>query len=481
VNQTENSKINRVENRIAYLVLGVILAGLIFYAYLGVHNRYWADDWCYNADFYDLGVVETIKGYSTITTYASNRFSLTLFSGLLYSLGIFGVQIMSPLNLAVWFFGVYWVLDRAKTIFDLPLSRPGIFSIALVSVYYSLYTAPHLFQSVYWRSGVMPYGEPIVIGVLLFGLILHQAALTKRSIPLIVISMILAFITGGFSEAASAALLTSILIYIGLAIVFRKQPWAQRTLPVVIGVLAAALLSMAVLIIAPTNAQRLDKYGEQAFSLDFAYKTIKFSLDFIKFSFLDTPVPHIVLVATSGLLGYVFSKDGTRTPSIKKIIAATLIGIVLAYLLIAASYAPSAFIEKTPPAPRTRIIPRFILTLMLVIISFSAGFLARQKIQVRWMPALVSVSLVLAVLYSSYSVKNIYALDEIYSQRAELWDARAAEIERAAQQGEGSIVVYGIDGAPVGGIRDFVSGGVGVWINHCAADYYGLEQIIVDP
>jgi hypothetical protein len=42
-------------------------------------------------------------------------------------------------------------------------------------------------------------------------------------------------------------------------------------------------------------------------------------------------------------------------------------------------------------------------------------------------------------------------------------------------------VVYGIDGAPVGGIRDFVSGGDGMWINHCAADYYGLEQIIVEP
>lgn len=478
IKQESNTSI--MEKVPTYLVIGILLFGLIVFGYLGIHNRYWADDWCYNANFKNLGFLETLNGYNYITTYASNRYSLTLFSGLLYYLGIFGVQIMSPLNLLIWFLGTLWILKSFRKISGLSISNLGIFSIVLVSLYFSLYTAPHLFQSVYWRSGTLPYGEPIVTGVIVFGILFYQATQKTNSTPLTILAMFLAFITGGFSEAASATLVTGILIYLIMAIIFRNQQWSKNSMLMVIGILFASLASMVVLIVAPTNGQRLDKYGEQENLIGFAVKTFKYSYDFIKYSFLDTPLPHLAIFILSGLFGYTFSKSDNDLLKPKRIISITLIVVIVSYLLIAASYAPSAFIEGTPPAPRTRIIPRFILTLMIVAISYGMGNLIKQKLQYRWLNIVTSFTLIVMFLYSVYSVMNIYELDQVYSERAALWDARSVEIEKAVMNGEDFVVVYGIDGKPIGGIRDFVSGGAGMWINHCAADYYGLDKIIVN-
>ena len=45
------------------LIVGLVifLAGVSLFAYLGYYNRTWADDWCYNADFRNLGFLETIR------------------------------------------------------------------------------------------------------------------------------------------------------------------------------------------------------------------------------------------------------------------------------------------------------------------------------------------------------------------------------------------------------------------------------------
>ena len=66
---------------VAGLVL--FLAGVGLFAYLGYYNRYWADDWCYNADFKNLGFLETVAGYAYNVTYTPSRYSVTIFAGLI--------------------------------------------------------------------------------------------------------------------------------------------------------------------------------------------------------------------------------------------------------------------------------------------------------------------------------------------------------------------------------------------------------------
>src|SRR5215216_6506557 len=117
VGATGNTAMQATSKRIV-TVLGFILflSGLGLFAYLGFFNRYWADDWCYNADFKQLGFWGTFKGYTYITSYASNRFSLTLFSGLFYALGLFGVQIMTPLVILLWSLGLFFILVNVQAL-----------------------------------------------------------------------------------------------------------------------------------------------------------------------------------------------------------------------------------------------------------------------------------------------------------------------------------------------------------------------------
>jgi len=74
-------KINRYTIALGFIVMTI---GLVALAYPGVHNRYWADDYCLNTDFDHQGVIkavgnyfgtgeEALRGYSPNGTYAMEK------------------------------------------------------------------------------------------------------------------------------------------------------------------------------------------------------------------------------------------------------------------------------------------------------------------------------------------------------------------------------------------------------------------------
>ncbi len=89
--------------------LALFLAGLGLFAYLGYYNRYWADDWCYNADFKNLGFLETLGGYAYNVTYTPSRYSVTIFAGLIQAFGTLGMQLMTPLTIIFWVAGLAYL------------------------------------------------------------------------------------------------------------------------------------------------------------------------------------------------------------------------------------------------------------------------------------------------------------------------------------------------------------------------------------
>jgi hypothetical protein len=95
------------------------------------------------------------------------------------------------------------------------------------------------------------------------------------------------------------------------------------------------------------------------------------------------------------------------------------------------------------------------------------------------------LAIILFGLVSLYSLRSIMIASRnipVYAERAETWDARALQIEKDVSAGVENINVQAIDGAPVGGIRDFEvkgQGKPGYWINKCAARYYEVEAIDV--
>lgn len=465
---------------ITTIALIIFLTGLLLFAYLGIYNRYWADDWCYNADFRELGFTDTLKGYAYITTYASNRYALTLFSGIFYYLGIFGVQIMSPLNILLLASSIYWCLVNSKQIASHSISNSFLAILAFIATYYTLYLAPHLYQSVYWRSGSLPYFEPIVMGVLTIALLTHQGVREKPSTALTIAIALLSFIAGGFSESACATLTTAFAMYTGIAWFFRKHKWAEQSLPAALTALASTLISMLVLISSPTTTDRVALYGQPASLVELPFLLLEFSYDFVKSSFTGLPLPHLAIIGTAFLLGYLLAAHDNSSISAKTITIIMLVTLAIAFILIASSFAPSAYIEKVPPHPRTRIIPRFILTLALTCIASMLGALASR---INHSKIFHRIAILLFVLTALYSIRSIFLVSQyspIYSDRARAWDVREKDINTAIANGEDIIYINAIDGLPVGGIRDFDAKGQGrpgYWINQCAARFYGVNEI----
>lgn len=457
--------------------VSLFLLGLAVFAYLGFFNRYWADDWCYNADLKQLGLWGTLKGYTYITTYASNRFSLTLFSGLFYALGLFGVQVMTLLVILLWTLGVFLILENIRALTSYSFSRLQLGLISAVVVYYSIYLTPHLYQSMYWRSGLLPYTAMIVLSVWTFVLLTLQAARPTPSTWRIALTAIITFLAGGFSEAGAATLTTLLLVYVGLCVWFRQKSWAKNSLSLAIAAFVSSLLAIAVLIAAPTNAYRIGLYGKPTDLFAFLGRLLSFTFGFIKFSFLDMPLPHLAILAMLFLLGFLFFQGGRKLET-KHALLLVLFAAVLTYLFVAATYAPSAYIEKSPPAPRTRVISRFILTLGISTIAFLVGYYVRQFLSMRWLETVAILLLLGTYAYSARSILITTGKIPLYAERAAQWDERDALIQRSKADGVTNVNVRGIDGLPVGGIRDFKEKkGVGFWINQCAARYYGVDNI----
>jgi hypothetical protein len=391
---------------------------------------------------------------------------------------------MTPISILILTLSLYWCLINVKTITNISIPNSALGVFALITLYYSIYLAPLLYQSLYWRSASLPYFSPIVMGVLIFALITHQGIREKNSTTLTIAIGILSFLAGGFSEAGCATLTTALSIYVGLSWLFRKQTWAKRTLPVAITALMATLLSMVVLISSPTTTYRVGLYGEPAKFIDLPALIWKFSFDFVKFSFLDLPLPHFVLLGTSFLLGYLLYSNGKSPVDTRTVVIIVIITLIITFIIIASSFAPSAYIEKAPPHPRTRIIPRFALTLGLVFVSWTFGILATKTKQSK---LLYSMAILMLVFFSLYSLRSVFIVSQhisVYSERANIWDARDSQIKAAVANGESTVYVNAIDGLPVGGIRDFDvrgQGKPGYWINRCAARFYGVGAIEISP
>lgn len=463
------------------LILGMLLflAGVALFAYLGLYNRYWADDWCFNADLKDLGFLDTLKGYSYITTYSANRFSMTLFSGVLNFFGLLGVQIMTPLFIILWFTGLYWILENLRVFFTRSLTPLHTLFATVVIIYYSIYLAPHMYQSIYWQSALLPYTAPTVFGVWVFALITFQAQRPEPLRWLNLLTAVIAFLAGGFSEAGCATLTSILVVFILVCHLNRRKEWAKNSMPSAVFALFAAVFAMVLLIVSPTVIYRLGLYDERPLSvLEYPMKLMFNTFDFIKYSFLDAPYPSIIFILTFGLVGFLSNTLEDRRIENKTLILSFLFIGFLTFLFVAASYAPSALIEKAPPAPRTRIISIFIL--MLGVSAF-AGLLGYYLKQIFGWKSLEITALILLLMTYMYDARTVLISAQkisIYAERASIWDERDLQIKQAKEQGILEVHVRAIDGRAVGGIRDFDDGPPGgFWINQCAARYYGVDAI----
>jgi hypothetical protein len=110
------------------------------------------------------------------------------------------------------------------------------------------------------------------------------------------------------------------------------------------------------------------------------------------------------------------------------------------------------------------------------------GYALRNLYSPAWLQTAATAALLITAAFPMLTIFNASRNIPIYRDRARLWDAREETIRAAIADGAPRVEVSAIDGAPVGGIRDFdPPGKKGYWISVCAMDYYGIKFQVTLP
>lgn len=433
--------------------------GLAAFAYLGTFTRLLADD------YYHFYLLNTGKDLFTLSLekylHVSNRYAtMPIFAFAKWV----GGRWMPALMLALWLFGLVWLL---RLLFP-KLNREVILAGSAALLFLSILQAPNRFQSIYWISSSVTYFFPLVFYTFLFAV--NLAFLRRPNSKLLLAGMSLfnlfaTFFIGGLSETVGA-LHIAILFLVLLG--FRLRAEKEKRIPagfIFSAALLGALLSLAAMALSPANAIRS---SDGAVGLPVLMpRLFLFPYGFISDTFKTLPLPSLFTVIV-GFLIFSPRRGEMKEGGLRRTL---LLLPIVTFLLIAASFAPSAYALSYPDA-RVRFPARVALTAGLFIEGALLGLLlGREKFRLAGTLLLAAAAL--------YPLRGAYQACQTlpkYRDYAAAWDKRDAYIQSQRDNGMMEIAVPRLDG--IAGVKEFDIS-PDHWVNRGAADYYGVDAIRV--
>lgn len=469
------------------IALGCITfaVALASYAYIGLFMRYSGDDYCYGSELTRLGFWKTQwHSYIVVTPYSGNRYSLTLLSGIAGLFPPIANGVLPGLAIVLWVTGMIYAIRTGAKLTRIRIHGLEALLLSEFFVFITFYQAPDLSQSLYWRSGMLPYLAPLLVNTLVVGLILMQ--MQRERVPLLAFIgiVILSILAGGFSETA-AALQSGFYIMFFLVTMTRRgarAQWASRAGKVVGAALIGTMLAMLLLFLSPTIKIRQMQLPPPPDIVSLVFMSLKHAASFIVGSFLALPTPSII----SSLFFFVLSFCVlSRQPQLKAIKGshlsiALLLVLVVGYVLIVCCMAPFAYAQSAYPEPRALIMARFVMVVTSAFfcwfISLGTSIALRHTGRGSIYPFLCGILLIgIISLYPLRATRNVLAEVPRYQKWATYWDARDQEIRSAKQAGILDIEVVNIDHI-IPRVGD-LSPDPGHWYNNCAEGYYGVHSI----
>ena len=467
----------------ALIVLSLAMSvGLGVFAYLGIFSRYSSDDYCLSAFFLSGDFIDIMTRRYFVS---SSRYTNILFIGLVDNLfGWYNVAVLPALMLFLFVLGLYLLLKEIGQILALGWSRWLVFFLAVSVAYFSVQQIPALYETLYWRAGMTSHFAPLVFIPFLAVFLLRQIKLAEQRPPPLwiqAVCFLIPFLIGGFSEPPTALLVTVLILAIFAVWQWGRRESRRSILTILVWALVGALSALMVMGLAPANSLRLQTSPPGLVEL--TSRIIQFPFDFIVDTFKSLPVPTLISVVLPAVIFYV--KFAFYSPELSKETRNHL-GILLclipllAYLLIAASFAPSAYGQSYPVA-RARFIGRLLLTSTFMLEGALLGILVAQirtrlfqSIQIR---GLAILALMILAFYPLRTAWFTSMQIPTYQQRAAVWDARDAEIRAMEAQGVRDLVVPFLSEEPIQDLGDRTR----FRLNRCAAALYNVDSIVAFP
>ncbi len=463
------------------LGLGILTTflALALYGYLGTFSRYGSDDYCLSAFFYRQGsfLQLMVERYMT----SSSRYTNILFIGLVDKLfGWYNVAVLPALMLALFVWGTYLFLQEIVRIASLGWSRLLVLFLAGLVVYFSVMQAPSLYEILYWRAGMTSHFAPVVFLTFLGAFLLREIRLAAQRPPQLwslVLCFLGAFVVGGFSEPPLTMLITILILGLAAVWLWDHSPARPARFSLLFWTLAGSILALMALALAPANSLRLGTPPPGLVEL--ALKTFKYPLEFIVDIFRSLYLSTLITFFLPAVLFYVYysgQEPGKFSYKTKWIVLAIIAVSLVAYLLIAASFAPSVY-GQSYPVPRARFSGRVILTCALMVNGALIGTLAAQ-IRTKGnlslvLSSLAIIGLMLLTLYPLRTISRLAADIPVYQQRAAAWDARDAKIRELQASGVRDLRVPFLSGELMQDLGDHTE----FRLNRCASILYNVNSI----
>jgi hypothetical protein len=464
---------------------------LFLYAYLGYFSRYYADDYCLTSSLLRSGFWKTELG---LYLSWSDRFADLPLVGLSELFGRMAVQAWPGVTIVLWVLALWWLFVQAGRLTRLPATRSLALLAALVLVFFTLVEAPQLYQSLYWRIGLITYTLPLVFLAILIGLILQCArSVAPGRLPLwaAALCLLIAFFAGGLSE--TYVVLQTAVLFVAEAVLLLggRSPARRPWLILLTSALAGSVLALVVVVLAPGNTIRLSAVGTGRPPLPHLIRmTVTNAFLFILISLKTYSVENLLALLLPALLAYsLFAGEGDLLklrPS--SLVWSLLLTPLVAVLLIMAICAPSAYGESSYPDGRVLIEAAFILVTALVAEGALAGMGLSQLH--RWadepaprsLQALAALLFLLMALYPLYNAHKTVALVPIYRAHAASWDAHAAQIASSLKDGVARINLLDSQARSfdtLSGLQE-IGSDPKAWVNVCAAEFFGARSLAIN-
>jgi hypothetical protein len=380
--------------------------------------------------------------------------------------------------------GLYLLLKEIGEMVGLGWGRWIAFFLAVSISYFSILQAPDLYETLYWRAGMTSHFAPLVFMLFLSVFLLKQIRNARERSPSLWVQaacFIGFFLAGGLSEPPAALMITVLFLAI-CAVWWWGERRSRRSMLIVLSwSLAGALIALIVMAFAPANLLRLQTAPPNLFEL--FSRTLLYPLEFIEDTLRTLPAPTFMSAAVPALLFYVKFAEPSQNLSKKprnSLGFPILIIFLLAYLLIAATFAPSVY-GQSYPVPRARFAGRVLMTGSLVINGALLGILAAnagaklfQSIHLR---RFATLALMLLMLYPLRGAWRTSTEVPVYRQRAAAWDLRESEILMRKDLGVQDLVVRFLPDERIQDLGDHT----GFRLNRCASLIYGVNSIVAVP
>ncbi len=465
-------------------ILILLLIALVSIAWLSTFTRLYADDYCIGADAQQLNLQSFFqKWYSSWT----GRFSYIILTWFLAPGGARLAALLPSISLGIWLLVITWALLPSMRHYwaDNPILPSLTFGALIILLV--IRSTPNLFQSFFWRDGLINYTFPLIGLTIIAGFLSRCWLETKFSVTRLFFLFLISFASGGFSEVFSVMQLAIYGMLI-LIVVFTHKADRKRTiLWALISSLAGALIALLLVLIAPGNAVRQSLLAAHPGFFRLVTFSMRNALFIAAKFFIQTPGWAFITIIASIWVGlsiaHAESNHQVRLqPTPANWLTVVMLIPVTTYIIMVAACAPVVYMLNAYPDERTILLPVFILIIGIIFsvvkittTVYHQGFMKNllQKLAInRWLRVAFIASIFVAALLVTYG--SIQKLPD-YQHYTATWEARDKELRSPANQGSKQVTVPGLESRF--GLSDLQTE-EDFWVNRCMADFYQIPIII---